>query len=498
VLICLNATAGWAGAAAARAFYDDAMSRAGIRIAVTAACGLALTIGVALLPSVYFTYRAAVARAVLETAVTLVGTLIALLCVGRFRRHRRLGDLAIALAAALLALSSPVLAVLPRAVLGNLGERTGEWAPLVVRILTATLLAAATSSVLARRALSRGSLSQWALIGGLVAVAVGATALFVWVAPNEARLLRPELSERPEPFADPLVAGIELTAGLLFAGAAVRFSMATRSPPDHFLEWLGTGCALFAVASLDYALFPSLNPSWLYVGDGLRAAGFAAWGVGAVEEIVSYWSDIARLARVEERRRLARDLHDGLAQELAFLASHAQASATARGRPDWLVQLTAGAERALAESRRAIAALVADVSPPLEADLGRTATEIARRSGALVDLDVAPSTLDAHQQETLVRIVREAVTNAIRHGRAGHISVQFREGAHPLLRVHDDGTGFDVATVAVATVAAATAGTAGSTGFGLVSMRERAATLGASLAVRSSPGEGTTVEVVWN
>jgi signal transduction histidine kinase len=440
---------------------------------------------VALLPSVYFTYTAPVARAVLETAVTLVGTLVALLCVGRYRRQRRVGDLAIVGAAALLALSSPGLAVLPRALLGHVGLRTSEWAPLVSRILVAALLAVATTSSVARRVLPRRR--QWALVGVIVAAAVGVTVLLVWLAPDSAPLLRPELSERPEPFADLLVAGIELTAGLLFATDAFRFSRASQEGADPFLQWLGTGCALFAVSSLDYALFPSLNQSWFYVGDAFRAAAVAACGVGAVEEIVSYWSDVARLARFEERRRLARDLHDGLAQELAFLASHAQASSTARGRPDWLLQLTAAADRALAESRRAIAALVADTSPPLEADLGHTATEIARRSGASVDLDVAPSTLDAHQQETLVRIVREAVTNAIRHGRASHISVQFTDGPHPLLRVHDDGTGFDTVTVA-----------ARSAGFGLVSMRERAATLGASLAVRSAPGEGTTVEVLWN
>jgi signal transduction histidine kinase len=461
------------------------MGPAGIRSAAAGFAGVALTVVVALLPSVYFTYSALVARAVLETAVTLVGTLIALLCVGRYRRHRRLGDLAIASAAALLALGWPLLVVLPQAVLGAVGERTGEWAPLVVRTLVAALFAVATSRTVARRVLPRRP--QWALVGGIAAVAVLGTVLLVWIAPSEARLLRPELSERPEPFADLLVAGIELTAGLLFAWAALRFSTSTEQAADPFLQWLGTGCALFAVSSLDYALFPSLNPSWFYVGDALRAAAVVACGIGAVEEIVSYWSDVARLARFEERRRLARDLHDGLAQELAFLASHAQASATVRGRPDWLLQLTAGAERALAESRRAIAALVADTSPPLEADLGYTATEIARSSGASVDLDVAPSTLDAHAQETLVRIVREAVTNAIRHGRASHISVQFTDGSHPLLRVHDDGTGFDAVSVA-----------ARSAGFGLVSMRERAATLGASLAVRSSPGEGTTVEVSWN
>jgi signal transduction histidine kinase len=456
---------------------------------VAASVGLALTLLVAVAPSVYFAYRAPAVRAVLETAVTLVGTLIALLCLGRFRRHGRVGDLAIVSAAALLAFAFPVLGLLPRALFGGAGERAGQWSPLVARLLTASLLVLATWTAVSPRRLRRRGLPWWTVLFVPAAVAVGATALLVWVAPSETHLLRVQLSERPDPFGDVLVAALELAAGCLFGLAAFRFSnnagRAGQSPPDPFLGWLGTGSALAAVASLDYALFPSLNSSWLYVGDLFRAGAVAAWAIGAVDEIRSYWSELAYLARAEERRRLARDLHDGLAQELAFLASHAQASEPVRAEPDWLVQLVAGAERALAESRRAIAALVADDSPSLEADLTRTAVEIAGRTGASVDLDVAPSDVDATQQEMLVRIVREAVTNAIRHGHAERISVQLTDGLHPVLRVRDDGAGFDIDRPV------------DGGGFGLVSMRERAGSLGASLVVRSAPGAGTTVEVIW-
>ena len=84
-----------------------------------------------------------------------------------------------------------------------------------------------------------------------------------------------------------------------------------------------------------------------------------------------------------------------------------------------------------------------------------------------------------------MRIVREAVTNAVRHGGASHIDIVFEAGQSPALRILDDGVGFDPAAAA------------GSGHLGLVSMRERAEAIGASLAVRSAPGQGTTVEVLW-
>ena len=94
--------------------------------------------------------------------------------------------------------------------------------------------------------------------------------------------------------------------------------------------------------------------------------------------------------------------------------------------------------------------------------------------------DVPPAT-----REALVRIVREAVSNATRHGNAGEIAIQLRrdeDGVH--LRIDDDGRGFDAG------------GTSDARGFGIVSMKERAQLLGGQLKVCSRPGEGTTVEVI--
>jgi signal transduction histidine kinase len=448
-----------------------------------AIAGLTVTFLIAVIPRVDFAYRAPISRAALETVVSLVATLLALLCVGRYRRYVRPGDLVVACAMALLAIAYPLLAVLPRAVFLSGGQHIGAWAPLAAQVVAAAALAVATGPRFQHP--QRPAVPRRVVVAGLmVAVAV---VLFVWLAPNgTVGPVQPELSEWPRPLADPLVAGIQLGSAVLFAVAAVRFSVLAESRHDSFLGWLGAGCAMGAVASINYALFPSLNAGWLFTGDLFRAAAMIAWGLGAFGEIVSYWSEIGRLARTVERRRLARDLHDGLAQELAFLVSHTQAPTAERLEPQWLEQLGAAAQRALAESRRAIAALVAETSLPLESDLERTAQDIAERTGARVELDIAHAQVAPPEQETIVRIVREAVTNATRHGHANHITIQLFESEPWVLRVSDNGIGFDPAVVA-----------SQSTGFGLVSMRERAETLGAAFSIHSEVGRGTTVEVAW-
>jgi signal transduction histidine kinase len=449
--------------------------------------GLGLTAVVAAVPSVYFAYRAPVTRAVLETAEALVGTLVAFLCFGRYRRHRRAGDLAIVLAMTLLALDYPLFGTLPRMLSGTVGEFVGKWTPLGAWVAAAALLATASVLTMSGRHVPEAASTRWAALLAPIAIAGLAAVVLVLVGSDGTdRLLPPELAERPSPLADPLVAAIQLAAAGLFAVAAARFS-AARLASDRFVDWIGTGSALGAVASLNYALFPSLSSSLLHIGDLLQAGAVIAWSFAALEEIAVYWSEVARLAQAEERRRLARDLHDGAAQELAFLVSHSRAPSSARAHPEWLAQLRASAERGLAESRRAIHALSADAPLPLEQDLARTAEDIAGRAGARVNLAVTGTVLEPGQQETVVRIVREAVTNATRHGRATRITIQFTSGSRPVLRVCDNGVGFDPADAGGA-----------SGGFGLMSMRERAETLGATLAVRSARGEGTIVEVSWH
>jgi signal transduction histidine kinase len=136
------------------------------------------------------------------------------------------------------------------------------------------------------------------------------------------------------------------------------------------------------------------------------------------------------------------------------------------------------------EARRAIAALVDETEAPLPALLDAVANEAGDRFDVEVVVEVEGPVPDVEptMREALVRVAREAVINAARHsGTEEPVRVVLSAGR---LTVSDNGCGFDDNDH-----------TGG--GFGLVSMRERAAEVGATVRVQSASGTGTTVEVSW-
>jgi signal transduction histidine kinase len=158
----------------------------------------------------------------------------------------------------------------------------------------------------------------------------------------------------------------------------------------------------------------------------------------------------------------------------------------ARGNADRvsLVQLGAAAQRALDESRRAIAALTIDHDEPLTTVVTNVAEDVANRYGVGVHIELDDNlTLRREVRDTLLWIVREAVTNAACHGRARDVTVEVRAGRPVSVRVRDDGSGFDPDMAGLRRGA-----------FGLTSMRERAEAIGAAVTIRSTRA-GTTVEV---
>jgi signal transduction histidine kinase len=187
---------------------------------------------------------------------------------------------------------------------------------------------------------------------------------------------------------------------------------------------------------------------------------------------------------LEERRRVARDLHDGVAQELAFIASQTQWSMRQPDDPQPLGQIMDAVERALDESRGAIAALSRPMDEPLDLALGHAALDVANRVGARLNLDLDEGVeAPPGWREALMRITREAVANAARHGHARTITVQLREADGVRLRITDDGDGFDPSAPR------------SSQSFGITSMRERTESLGGHFNLSSAPGGGATVEV---
>ena len=185
-----------------------------------------------------------------------------------------------------------------------------------------------------------------------------------------------------------------------------------------------------------------------------------------------------------ERERIARDLHDGVAQEVLYLLGQARRLSAERPGPE-TERLLASVERALDESRAAISGLRAPCDEALPAALERVGGELGRRLELEVHVHADPSAEVAPEaSEALVRIVGEALVNAARHGGAHAVEVELHAGPPTRLLVHDDGRGFDPDPTRIPQGA-----------FGIVSMRERAASLGARLTIRSCPGAGADVEV---
>ena len=459
------------------------MNATWVRSALAGALGIGFTIAIAVSPAAVLHHRVPVLQTVVWMAVVL-GTLVALLAYGRFRRSGTRGDLSLALAVALLAWVHTLFGTIPdmispKSVGNGISERVEFWGALVTTLVAAWLVMMAASRRPLRPAASRrGRLWQPVLLAP-VGLGLAAITLLSWLAPIGSSgwvslPLWPSMVLRS-------------AGAALFFAAFLRLSRRAEGPVgDRFLGWIAAGCVFAGLALVNYAPVPHSHRGWLWPGDLLRAAAVATWVMGAVAEILSYWSKIAESTRRETRRSVALDLHDGLAQELALLTMYTYAPSSERAQVQWAQQLQVTAERALAEARRAITALAADEPIPFAADLEWTAESISGSNVAVrVDVGTNTAAMDPLQRETLVRIVREAVTNAVRHGSARHVDILFELGASPALRVVDDGVGFDPSYADTATR------------FGLASMRERAETLGASLAVRSAPGEGTMVEVLW-
>jgi signal transduction histidine kinase len=170
-------------------------------------------------------------------------------------------------------------------------------------------------------------------------------------------------------------------------------------------------------------------------------------------------------------------------QELGYIRIQARLVGEAQA-----PHILAACDRALDEARAAVDALGRSPEEPLGFVLHRAAQQVAERYGARVDVRLDDSiNAGQEQRHALVRITREAISNAIRHGGAERVELQLtRDLGGCLLVVSDDGGGFDVEAVS---------GVA--TGYGLTSMEERARGIRGTFRITSGPDDGTRVEVAW-
>ncbi|MCW2570239.1 MAG: rane protein of unknown function [Frankiales bacterium] len=414
---------------------------------------------------------AADAQTGLDGAAATIGTLLAYLLLGRFWESGRVRDLMLCGFLLLLGCSNAAFSAIPHA----LGDTGDSGASAVAGVLAGVaFLGANWAPAWQWRGRPRYAVM---LLIGLVGAALALSATVALA--NDGIGSTDTFGATPD-FSLKLA---QLVAAGLFAVGAL--GAARRTTEDPLLAWLGTAALLAVGSRVDFALSRSAGDAWFTAGTFLRLAFYAVLLVASAVEIRSYWRRVASLAVLEERRRLARDLHDGLAQELAFAATQARALAEESDHPRRANLISAATERALDESRRAIAALTRPLDEPLEMSVAQCAEEVCDRFDTQLVLDVQGGLqTSAETREALLRVVREAVANAARHSGAEEVRVRLRRGAGLELRVEDDGRGFNPKDMGHL-----------SGRFGLVSMRERAEALGGTFTIVSRLQGGTSIEV---
>jgi signal transduction histidine kinase len=421
--------------------------------------------------------RAPTLRAALETMLTLFSLSAAWLLRAEFLASRRLRDLLLVGVALAMGMMNLCVNALPAALdVRGSGYLAGAslWGQLLVAGIFAAAAAATTGKVVARQRHS-------ARIGLFLGLAPLATAALGGMFMNALGIdLSRHAGASGETVLVVLVAGA--TSLLAYAGTALARKNVGR--PDAGVALLAIAALLLASADLCQVTMPSLSRGEVGTETAMRvlAAGVLLCAAIVLERRVR--SRLTRAAALAERRRVARDLHDGIAQDLAFIAAHGAQIAAEMGEEHPLVL---AARRALAVSRHTIS----DLSDPAEATAGDALDAVAQELRDRFDVAIAvhadvDDQLPSGVRDHLSRIAREAISNAARHGLARNILVSLhRAEAGVALRVVDDGCGIPVDD-------------RGATpdGFGLRSIRERAGALDGHLTVRRAPQGGTELEVV--
>ena len=445
--------------------------RTRIWVAAAATLGAAVTLALNGASLFEVDQRGAPLRVAIEVTAAMASIIAAQLVYGRFRSTLQIRDLVLLLSLCLFAVTNLLFSAVPMLTPADPGSFRA-WAAVLGCVVSTALLAVAglSGDRLLRR--PKVALARALAAGGATMVIVAVAAL----------VLGDVLPASEDSGRAGIVIGQGLATGL-FAAAAVSFAVRAEHTFDDLARWLAVGATLGAFARLSFALSPSLGAEWFYTGDLLRLGCFGAVFAGAVHETTRLQRALATSAVVDERHRIARNLHDGVAQDLAFVVQQLRRLAGHDDRPPGLDRLVGAAERALDESRHAVAALARPADRSLGEMLELTAREAGEREGCTVETDLEDGVaVPARTHAELLRVVREAVINAARHGQADRISVRLRDRPMLCITVTDDGRGFDTDLTPVGRM-------------GLASMHARVHAIGGELAITSVPGRGTEVRV---
>ncbi|MFI5282942.1 MAG: GAF domain-containing protein [Candidatus Dormibacterales bacterium] len=201
--------------------------------------------------------------------------------------------------------------------------------------------------------------------------------------------------------------------------------------------------------------------------------------------------ELQKMGLMEDRERIAKELHDGIIQSLFAVGMGLQGTAMAAGEGETARRIE-GAVEELDHVIRDLRNYIFGLRPGILADrqldqaLRELAEQIRSRSDARVEVDIDASLAAALSVRSadIVQFTREALSNAVRHAQPGLIALSLsRDGRHATLTVEDNGRGFDT--------------NGGSPGLGLANMRQRAESLGGRLDVTSKPGRGTRLRVTF-
>ncbi len=452
----------------------------------------------------------------LDTIATLVTIAVAVLMSTRFRERGEPVALVLAGAFVVLAIANAVAVLLVIAHIDDgpvaAGLPSGQ-GPAYVSAM-AQLLAASL------------------VVVGLWAALRGATANYPWivvVAPAAGLLMvillivrfNPELAPLSAPYVPPDLQGSTASqlvpvstplgwllgaacAVLFFLGAVMsrRLYRHTSSISDAYLA---VGLVFAGFAQIHLALSPEVYSGLISGGSLLRVGFDIALLLGIQAEVSATISslrqanqDLARLkdaeadrAALEERARLARELHDGLSQDLwlAKLKVGRLSSLSAPGSEaaELAGEIGGAIDAGLADARQAVIALrwTGDGETSFDQQLASYVDDFADRSGLQAEFvgDQPLRRMNPRAEAELLRIAQEALNNVRRHADATVVRVSTTTGAGSLrLGVVDNGRGFDPAS-------------AGDSAFGLLSMRERAGLIGGLLTIESRPHDGTRVWV---
>ncbi len=312
----------------------------------------------------------------------------------------------------------------------------------------------------------------------------------------------PELAV-PLPGVTPLLLTLLMLTGVFLVLTAICYRISAVREGHVTDGVLAVGLLIAAFAEIHFAVFPGIYSGLVTSSDFLRLGFVMALLVGIDAEARSdlralraAYAALDRLrvteaerAALEERGRLAREIHDGLAQHLWFAKlKHDRLTPLV---PDDARPLSAevgqALDAAIVEARQALVTMRSGAGPaiPLADLIGQAVDDFGQRFGLRVEFmaDPLPAAIPARQQAELLRVVQEALTNVRKHADATMVRVRASlDGDALVVTVTDNGRGFQLDS-------------ARKEGLGLLGMEERARLMGGNLGISTEPSDGTSVSV---